>query len=85
MKRVVAGDAPLLRRTAGVPVSCPSGVATVGDSGSRAVEPANLMAGLARQLALNTGASLETPVTIITQGIGWESQACGREEAATGN
>ena len=83
-KEPVAGDAPLLRRNAGVPISCPSGVATVGDSGSRAVGPADLTPGLARQLALNIGASLEKPVTIITQGIGWESQACGREEAATG-
>ena len=52
-KGLVAGDAPLLRRYTGVPVSRPSSVATVGDSSSRAVGPADLMPGLARQLAIH--------------------------------
>ena len=50
-KGPVAGDAPLLRRDASVPVSRPSGIATVGDSSSRAVGPADLTLGLACQLA----------------------------------
>ena len=52
-KGLGAGDAPLLRRNAGMPVSRPSGVATIGDSSSRAVGPADLTLERACQLALH--------------------------------